>query len=176
MMCLLVPPRKHNSDGEVGCLSLLSVNLREKLRPDVYPCPGCSKDGFYNYNRKEVFHDGMEEDIEKKLISTIESHLIYDTASSQPDFMSIEEIHDEIKKQFTHINRSKDNIFLVNQPAHADWCDFYLPCTSLLKLMAGPTSVDVHLMTFLVNCLNGPLYCRSMKHTHKVLGQDARRQ
>ena len=38
--------------------------------------------------------------------------------------------------------------------------------------MAGPTLVDVHLMTFLVNCLNGPLYRRSMKQTNKVLGQD----
>ena len=126
-------------------------------------------DGPYNYNRIKVFHDDMGDDIEKKLIATIEQHLIYGTAKSEKEYMSMPQLHDQMRKHFLHLEQKIDNIFLVNSPTQCDWFDFYLNQSSLLRLMLEKVIVDVQLMTFLVNCLNGPLYRKSMRHRDQIL-------
>ena len=100
------------------------------------------------------------------MISTIENH---GTANSNKDFMSMPIIHDQMKMHFLHLKQKTDNIFLVNNPRQDDWFDFYLNQTTLLKLMSQELIVDVQLMTFLVNCLNGPLYRKSMRHRDQIL-------
>ena len=61
---------------------------------------------------------------------------------------------------------------MVNNPRQEDWCGFYLPLQSLERLMSKEVTVDVYMMTFLVQCLNGPLYLSSKKHRERKLGKD----
>ena len=106
MWTLLIPPDRFSGKGNTGCLSMMAVDKREKLKPDMYPCNECAVDSLYNFKHGKVFHDGMDDTVQEKLLSAIDSHLIYGTATETNVYMDRAELHDAINMHFLHLKKN----------------------------------------------------------------------
>ena len=104
MWTTLIPPNRFSSKGDTGCLSMMAVNQREKLKPGVYPCNECAVESLYNFKHGKVY-DGMDDTVQEKLLSAIENHLIYGTVTECKLYLDREQIIDIMRKHFLHLKK-----------------------------------------------------------------------
>ena len=107
---------RFSSKGDTGCLSMMAVNQREKLKPGVYPCNECAVESLYNFKHGKVFHDGMDDTVQEKLLSAIENHLIYGTVTECKLYLNREQIIEIMRKHFFHLKKKQTiSFWLITQ-------------------------------------------------------------
>ena len=167
--CIIIQPPR---ETRISCYTNLSEEKKKLFDNASYGCIECMNSKTLDYDTNLVLDDSITPDLDSSICQKIRQMIHnfgtdIDPISVPHDLGTVNEF---FKKHLSHVNFRDDNIFTVTSPSPSPKFGLFLTFKSIQTFMSNEGSIDVLMMSFLLQLLNANEYFRLIDEPDKSIG------